>query len=1249
MNPLFSFFSLTKIHLRTAFLILLGICFVIPQYTYAQPWNENLPDNKTKGELTFFDYQSAFYQYWEPLEVDNGFYFENGTRRKAPGWRQFKRWEYYMEAMVDPHTGAFPVKSGYEIHQEFHHNGTKTQSGFSGDWSVKGPASSTGGYAGIGRLNCIAFHPTNNNMYWVGAASGGIWFTSNNGNTWTCLSDENAVLAVSDIVIPSDFVTSQTIYIATGDKNAWDNRSVGVLKSTNGGQTWSTTGISYPISDFNMVSRILINPTNNSELIAATSSGVYKTINGGLTWNTQLTTQDFVDMEYQPGNWNVMLGSTDNGKIFRSVNAGISWSQVFSDGNAYRTELAVTPANSNIVYAVSGNSSSGLYGIFRSINGGQSFTMVLDGDLYGNNLLGWDAYGGGETGQAWYDLCIAASPSNANTVLVGGINTWRSSNGGSSFSIVNHWWGDGVQAVHADKHFLAFRNNGDLFECNDGGIYLSTDNGTTWVDKTNGMEISQIYKLGVSQSVLDETITGLQDNGSKLNSGSNWSDVKGGDGMECIIDYSNNNIQYATYVNGQISRTTNYWSSSVDIEPNGYPGAWVTPYIIHPTNPQILYAGYSNVWKTTNRGNSWVQISSMNSSDNLRSMAISPSNPQVLYVADNTNIWKTTNDGGSWTNITGSLPASSGYIRYISVKNDDSNTLWVGLSGYSVAGVYQSTNGGSSWTNISNGLPNIPVWCVIQNKQITNEIHLYAGTEVGVYIKKGNNDWTFFNNGLPNVKIGELEIYYSVVPSQSKLRAATYGRGLWETNVFYYEEDMEFLSATCFQDETSPVSPSSVNQEIMRIELSMQGNINALIAETFNFTTNGSDNPSQNLLAAKLHYSGSNNSFQSATQIDSTIPLPNGSFQFNPSQTLSDGVNYFWLSYDITNNASIGNFIDAELLSVMVDSLYIPAITNPIGNREIQINYCDATGGAGGSYEYINFFSFHTIENGPSGEGQGFYQDFTQLVAAVYRDSTYSFSVSIGSAYPSDQVRIWVDWNRDGDFNVLSELAYESPSGVGPFSGLITIPANAPTGVTRLRVRLWDAGNSNINGAPCGTELWGEVEDYSIEILEDPSVQTIDLPAGWSIFSSYIIPIEPNIADICQDILPSLVIVKNSTGSSYWPQWSVNTIGNIQIGEGYQIKLSNLAQLLVFGEPVIPESTPLFIPQGWSFLGYLRQSSIDIAVVLATISSEIAIVKSSSGQSYWPIYQINTIGMMNPGEGYQILMNAGQNFSYPAN
>ncbi|MGB3078990.1 MAG: T9SS type A sorting domain-containing protein [Saprospiraceae bacterium] len=749
---------------------------------FAQPWTKNLPKEKSRSELTFFDYQNAFEEYWAPFRLEKGYYMENGTKKKARGWKQFKRWEYAMQSQINPLTGEFPKKTAQQVVDEFNLSHAHTRSLFPANWTSLGPDNSNSGYSGVGRINCVAFHPGDINTYWAGAAAGGLWVTHDNGSTWTCLTDQNGVLAVSNIIIPPDYESSHTIYIGTGDRESYDNRSIGVLKSTDSGQSWNETGLSYSIYDNEMVNRILIDPNNNETLLAATTEGVFKTTDGGATWNTLLTNLAFIDMEFRPGNPNIIYGSTKDGRIFVSTDGSSFGAPSFEDSEASRIELAVSPNQPTWVYAVAVNSESGLYGIYKSINSGSSFDLVLDGNA--TNLLSYESDGSGSGGQGYYDLCIAASPTNANNIVVGGVNTWGSSNGGNSWTLLNHWYGDMAQAVHADKHSLTYRANGDVFETNDGGVYISQNNGNNWADKTNGIVISQMYKLGVSQTDGGDIITGLQDNGTKIHSGSIWFDQIGGDGMECLIDYTDADIQYGTLYYGSIFRTMNHWQSSDEVTAfDAGDGAWITPYIIDPVDPQTLYAGYAEVWKSGDRGNNWEKISNFHITNGLiQSMAISSSDPLVIYIAFNSNIWKTVDGGGHWTNTTNDLPSSQADIRYITVKNNDPNKVWVALSGYSNPGVYESDNGGMTWTDISQGLPPIPVHTVVENKLLMSD-NLYAGTELGVYSKRGNEEWTRFSNGLPNVIVNELEIYYAQNPIETKLRAATYGRGLWETSI----------------------------------------------------------------------------------------------------------------------------------------------------------------------------------------------------------------------------------------------------------------------------------------------------------------------------------------------------------------------------------------------------------------------------------------------------------------------------------
>lgn len=1107
------------------------VLLLLSKTAVSQPWLKKLPQGKPTSELTLFDYQNAFTQYWEPFNVQKGVYYQNGVKKKAIGWKHFKRWEYKMENLVNPTTGEFPKKTSQQVYEEYLSTGPTDPTLQTANWTSLGTNTSTGGYSGIGRVACVDFHPTDVNTYWIGAGAGGLWVTTNNASSWTCLTDNNGVLAVSDIAVNADYATSNTIYIATGDKDAGDNNSIGVLKTTDAGVTWNLTGLTFPISAGNKISRLLMDPTNNQVVLAATTSGVYKTTDGGTTWSTQLTTDYFIDMEYKPGDFNTLYGSTKYGEIYVSTNGGANWLLAFSDSNAERIELGVSANQATWVYAIASGSDYGLYGVYKSTNSGGSYSIVFDSTTI--NLLGYEGDGTGVGGQGWYDLCIAVSPSDANTLFIGGVNNWRSTDGGLSWTLTSHWSGNGAQEVHADKHVLKFQNGTNLFEGNDGGIYKTTDNGVNWVDKSNGLVISQMYKLGVSQTVSTEVITGLQDNGTKLFTGGSWYDVKGGDGMECLIDYTDVNVQYGTYIYGQITRTTDQWSSTTDIEPAGAgEGAWVTPYIIDPVNSQTLYAGYADVWKTIDRGDNWTQISTMNTSDKIRSMAIAPSNNQVLYVADRTTMWKTIDGGTSWTDITGSLPITTGKLTSIAVKNNDPSTVWVSLSGYTTKNVFESVDGGATWVNISAGLPQLPAYSIVQNKQTTTSVQLYVGTEVGVYFKDGANNWVSYNSNLPNVCIGELEIFYDSNPANSKLRAATYGRALWETPVYTVTSSMSFVSSTTTQNNSSFAPPGLTDQEIISIEVATSGTLSPLNATSFTLNTAGSTNPVTDISNAKLYYTGNTNTFSNTTQFGTTINAPNGAFTVTGSQALSGGTNYFWLTYDVPTTATLGNILDAECPSFTVGSAQTPAVTTPAGSRPIGVlTYCPAS--AAQCDEHIANVSYGTVNNS-SACTVGGYADYTSMSANIAQGGTLAITIINGNnTLPQDLCGVWVDWNNDGDFSNDVSIAVSGSPGVGPYSATISCPSGTPLGTKKIRVRIHYSDEAT---SACGNTTWGEVEDYLINVTTPP-VSPVSGTAASSV-------------TLCSGNSTTLTL-SGYTGNIQWQQspngtssWTIATSGN---------------------------------------------------------------------------------------------------------
>ena len=992
-------------------------------------------------EQSFFEIQQEFNDYWGSKDVEGGYYMENGVRKKASGWKQFKRWEWYWEKRIDPQTGRFPSVNRAEIYQQI--EDIRGNRNSTGNWQNLGPTTSAGGYAGIGRLNCVGFREGDNSTLYAGAPSGGLWKTTDGGSNWTVLTDDNAVLGVSDVVVVEGGSTStDVVYIATGDRDGGsmhslnggqhnDNNSIGVLKSTDGGTSWSTTALAYSTSQGKTTNRLLQLPSNNSVIYAATTDGVFKTTNGGSTVPLIYSGAEFISMEFKPDDPTIMYGGTRGGKIYKSTNSGVSWTAVLTVGSASRVQLAVTIADVKRVYAVVATSDRKLEGIYKSTNSGTSFTKVYDGSTAGHYLLGYYCDGSVDGGQGTYDLCLAADPNNAGTVFLGGVNTWKSTDGGSNWESSNMWTSYsgynscGSPVVHADKHFLAFQNgSSSLFECNDGGLYKTLNGGSTWVDISNGMEISQLYRLGVSQTSSSEVIIGLQDNGTKSLSSGSWSDVIGGDGMECAIDPTDATTQYGELYYGDIYRTTNSWSSRTSIKA-GLTGSawWVTPFVIDPNSHTTLYIGYQDVWKSTNQGSHWTKISAWGGST-IRSLAVAQSNSNYIYASTSSSLYKTTIGGTTWTNVSSGLPVAYSYITYISVKDDDPLTAWVSFGQYNSHGVYQTTTGGSTWANISTGLPSIPIMCVIQNKQNTSDIELYAATDMGVYAKVGSANWTLFSGGLPNVVVNELEIYYnSSSPNLSRLRAATSGRGLWESELYSLP--------------SAPVADFSADRT------------NSETGVTVSFTDLSYNIPT----SWSWSFSPSTVSYVEGTSSSSQ----------NPQVEFNSPGDY---TVQLTSTNAYGS--DTENKTDYI------SITSPLQT------YCPASGGG---LIYISGVELGTISN--TGTGNNGYANYTIMSTDLIPASNYNITITYyGSSGMLEYsgIMIWIDWNQDGDFddtdeNVLCDLSIITSQGT--YS--IAVPSTALMGATTMRVRM--KYYSTTCESPCGTTTYGEVEDYKINIV----------------------------------------------------------------------------------------------------------------------------------------------------------------------
>ncbi len=730
----------------------------------SQAWAEGMMD----PDANFHQVRDAFYAHWQDRPYE-----------RSKGFNVFKRWEWWMETRVSP-SGQRPEPTVFrnalkEVRRMELLQGAKSNA----DWQPLGPTSWTNqgsGYnPGNGRVNCSAVDPVNPAIMYAGTPAGGLWKTTDNAQTWAPLFTDLPTLGVSGIAIdPSD---PQTIYCATGDGDGTDTYSIGVIKSSDGGASWNTTGLDWQTTAARTTRALRIRPDDPSTLFCATNNGLWRTTDAGNNWE-QVAAGSFHDVEFKPDDPGIVYTCGD--RFFRSLNGGDSFDPIEAGLPAAdlvnRMRIAVSPDDPFKVYVLAGKENDASFlGLYRSTDGGSSFVERSGSP----NLFGYENDGSDDAGQSWYDMALAADPDNADVIYVGGINVWKSTNGGAAWNIRSQWYYTGFDPyTHADIHSLDIFGN-KLLCGSDGGLFLSTNDADDWTDLSAGLQITQFYRLGCSPTDADLHIAGAQDNGMNLRNGNDWAHVLGADGMEGAIDPADPMIMYGSQQNGGLQRSDDggqsFNSISWSIEEDG---AWVTPFALDPSDPEILVAGYQNIWKSFDRGDNWEPISSFGADLTIRALAIAPSNNDVIYCANPASFFRTTNNGSQWTDLSAGLPDNM--VTAIAVDQGDAQHVWVSVGGFSEGvKVFESTDAGDSWTNISGNLPHVPVNSII--RQNGADDGLYVGTDLGVfYTDNSLSNWQPFSTGMPKVQVMELEIFYPT----GKLRAATFGRGLWETDLY---------------------------------------------------------------------------------------------------------------------------------------------------------------------------------------------------------------------------------------------------------------------------------------------------------------------------------------------------------------------------------------------------------------------------------------------------------------------------------
>jgi photosystem II stability/assembly factor-like uncharacterized protein len=743
----------------------------VPSQAVAQQWLNQLAQDK-REQPTINDLRQAFESFYREHPVDlkldklePTFRFEGAKeeneRFEVEEYKLFRRWEWLVEPRAYP-SGRLDLERIAALRAQVKRIDDELTAKQTKEsplrrlhifplWKPLGPSDAVGG-TNLGRVNCIAFDPQKKKTMYVCGADGGLWKTTDGGITWSPKFDFQPTLSVGDLAI--DPKHRNVLYAATSDPFGYNvpfwggTYSVGVMKSINGGTTWTHTNLNWTVSQNRTIRRLVMHPTNAKILLAATSAGLYRTVNGGATW-TQILPASTYDVEFQQNNGAIVYATTN--QVLKSTNGGASFSPLSASCTGSRYNIEIARSNPQVLYTLCTNAT-----VQKSTDAGATWAVVT--------APGVTLYG-------YYDNVLAVSPVSENIVYVAGFNMKRSTDGGVT-------WNGVPVAGHVDNHVLKFApgSSSILFSGNDGGLFKSTDSGATWSSLNKGLAITQFYRIGISRTNPDVMIAGAQDNGNMKFASGSFSNITNADGMQGFIDWSDSNVIYAAIQYGGFYRSTDGGVTFTNVNTPAS-GAWVAPWCQDPTVAKTIYAGTDKVYRSIDQGTTWTPLNgALAGIGQFTVLGVAQSNTQVIYAGNGTKLYRTTNGGGSWTDITSGLPVATNFLTDVAINDSNPDIAYVTFSGY-VSGekVYRTSNGGGTWTNISGILPNMPVNSIVYQKGANDG--LYIGTDAGVYYK--NNllpFWVPYKLGLPNVIVDDLQIHYGT----KKITAATYGRGIWQ-------------------------------------------------------------------------------------------------------------------------------------------------------------------------------------------------------------------------------------------------------------------------------------------------------------------------------------------------------------------------------------------------------------------------------------------------------------------------------------
>ena len=658
-----------------------------------------------------------------------------------------------------------------------------------------------------GRTLALGFDPNDPDLIYAGSASGGLWRTFSGGrgsNAWHRIESGFPISSFGAVAVHPDY--PEMVFAGTGEVYNNDepqpgvvNRltrgtyGIGIIRSIDGGETWEKS-LEWPKKDLTGIQEIYIDPLEG-DIYAATTEGLYRSTNLGLTWDLIHSVPMAVDVEIHPDNPDIIYvshGSYRNSQvgIYRSVDGGQSFLRLgggFPNTYSGKTMIAIAPSNPMILYASIADYHSG-QGLWKSENGGTNWDLVNPIDF--------------QMWQGWYSHDVVVSPFDENFIIAVGIEAWVSTNGGRNLqkrSEWNQWYLGNVPSggpegtdtyVHADIHRVYFHplETHMVYLVTDGGVFVSDDEFNTFEGRNGGMQTSQFYaNFSSSFSNPNLAIGGMQDNATAIYQGDmDWYKVLAGDGMTTAID--ENDVLYASFQNLSIRKSHDSGLSFESIVVGSAfseQTAFSAPFELSHINKDVIFAGAERLHRSENAGLRWKPTSESNIFlDNvILKIASSYQTDSIIYVSTASltknppAVFRSENMGKSWAKMDG-LPDR--IAKDIAVDPEDDNIAYITFSGFGSQHIYKTIDGGESWFASDSGLPDLPTNTIIIDRDHPDI--LYVGNDIGVYVSKNAGmTWEFISQDITDV-IMVIDLSFS--PSNRKLRVATHGNGVFETDMY---------------------------------------------------------------------------------------------------------------------------------------------------------------------------------------------------------------------------------------------------------------------------------------------------------------------------------------------------------------------------------------------------------------------------------------------------------------------------------